>query len=42
MLPGASAPDAVEALGEDCDAQDLAAVESWLASRFGRTGADSR
>ena len=35
MLPGASAPDAVEALGEDCDAQDLAAVESWLACRFG-------
>ena len=35
MLPGASAPDAVEALGEDCDAQDLAAVESRLACRFG-------
>ena len=35
MLPGASAPDAVEALGEDCDAQDLAAVESRLAGRFG-------
>jgi 1L-myo-inositol 1-phosphate cytidylyltransferase / CDP-L-myo-inositol myo-inositolphosphotransferase len=35
MLPGASAPDAVKALSEDGGAQDLAAVESTLARRFG-------
>jgi 1L-myo-inositol 1-phosphate cytidylyltransferase / CDP-L-myo-inositol myo-inositolphosphotransferase len=35
MLPGASAGDAVEALGADGGPQDLAAVESRLARRLG-------